>query len=249
MELDDALRSFAGHRRVLIASDFDGTLSEIVPIPGDARPVPGAVEVLTELADLPNVHLMLVSGRSLDDLIARFEGRLPESIMTIGEHGAARHDRQIEHPEGMDRLVEGFRALASTADGAEVEVKQSAVSFHFRNVDPLSAERLVEEVMLFAREVVDQLPDEPRIEKGRGVVEVAFDAAHKGDAVVEMKERLGAGAVLYFGDDVSDEAVFESIGRDDVGVKVGDGETVAPYRVAGPAQVVEALELVASLRS
>lgn len=249
MDLDDALRSFAGHRRILIASDFDGTLSEIVPIPGDARPVPGAVEVLTELSNLPNVQLMLVSGRSLDDLLARFEGGLSESIVTIGEHGAAWPDRRIESPEGMDRLVEGFRALASTADGAEVEVKQSAVSFHFRNVDPLSVERLTEEVVSFAREVVDQLPDEARIERGRGVVEVAFDAAHKGDAVVEMKERLGAGAVLYFGDDVSDEAVFEAIDPEDVGVKVGDGPTIAPFRVAGPQQVVEALELIASLRS
>lgn len=249
MELVDALRSFAGHRRILIASDFDGTLSEIVPIPGDARPVPGAVEVLTDLSNLPNVELMLVSGRSLDDLLARFEGSLPESIVTIGEHGAAWPDRQIEPPEGMDRLVEGFRALASTADGADVEVKQSAVSFHFRNVDPLSAGRLTEEVVLFSREVVDQVPDGARIEEGRGVVEVAFDTAHKGDAVTEMKKRLGAGAVLYFGDDVSDEAVFGASGPGDVGVKVGEGATIAPFRVAGPAQVVEALELVASLRS
>lgn len=249
MELDDALRDFAGHRRILIASDFDGTLSEIVPIPGDARPVPGAVEVLTELSSLPNVQLMLVSGRSLDDLLARFEGSLPSSIVTIGEHGAARPDREIERPQGMDRLVEGFRALASTADGADVEVKQSAVTFHFRNVDPLSVDRLTEEVVMFAREFVDQLSDEARIEKGRGVVEVAFDAADKGDAVVELKERLGAGAALYFGDDVSDEAVFESMGPEDVGVKVGDGSTVAPFRVAGPAQVVEVLELVVSLRS
>lgn len=249
MDLDEALRDLAGHRRILVASDFDGTLSEIVPVPGDARAVPGALEALRDLIELPNVDVMLVSGRSLDDLLERFEGGLHDAIVTVGEHGAAWPDRTIERPQAMDRLVEGFRALASTADGAEVEVKRSAVTFHHRNVDPISAERLSDEVARFAREVVDASPDPARIEEGRGVVEVAFDASDKGDAVLEMKERTGAGAVLFFGDDVSDEAVFRALGPEDVGVKVGDADTVAPFRLPGPTEVVETLELLASLRA
>ncbi len=249
MELSDALRDAAGHRRVLIASDFDGTLSEIVPVPDDARPVEGAVAALTELAALSNVDLLLVSGRRLDDLRARFEGRIPDGILTVGEHGAAWPDRTIEAPDGLDRLTDGFRALASTADGAEVEVKHSAVTFHLRNVDARSAERLAEEVLMFARETVGGLDTDARIEEGRGVVEVSFDSADKGQAVLEVKRRTGAGAVVFFGDDVSDEAVFGVLGPEDVGVKVGDGPTAAQFRVPGPPQVIEALDFIVSLRS
>ena len=249
MELADALRDAAGHRRILIASDFDGTLSEIVPVPDEAGPVEGAVAALSDLAALANVDLLLVSGRRLDDLRARFEGRLPERVLTVGEHGAAWPDRRMDAPEGLDRLADGFRALASTADGAEVEVKHSAVTFHLRNVDERVTERLAEEVLMFARETVDGLDGDARIEEGRGVVEVAFDAADKSHAVLEVKQRTGAGAVVFFGDDTSDEAVFGVLGPEDVGVKVGDGPTAAEFRVSGPAQVIEALELLVFLRS
>ena len=44
----DAIRAAPG--RALIASDFDGTLSPIVPDPMSARAYPGAVQALSRLA-------------------------------------------------------------------------------------------------------------------------------------------------------------------------------------------------------
>jgi trehalose 6-phosphate phosphatase len=65
--------------------------------------------------------------------------------------------------------------------------------------------------------------------------------ASKGDAVTALRTELGAKVVVYVGDDVTDEHAFAALGRDDVTVKVGAGETIAQYRVTGPDDVVEAL--------
>jgi trehalose 6-phosphate phosphatase len=63
-----------------------------------------------------------------------------------------------------------------------------------------------------------------------------------------MRDRWSVDCVVFFGDDVTDEDVFSSLGNDDVGVKVGPGDTSAGYRVDSPAQVAEALALLLTER-
>ena len=55
-----------------------------------------------------------------------------------------------------------------------------------------------------------------------------------GSAVTQLRGELGAAAVVYLGDDRTDEDVFATLGPDDAGIKVGEGETAARYRVADP---------------
>jgi trehalose-6-phosphatase len=59
------------------------------------------------------------------------------------------------------------------------------------------------------------------------VIELAVVSTHKGDALDTMRKRFGASAVLFLGDDVTDEDAFKTLAGPDVGVKVGDGESVA----------------------
>ena len=63
--------------------DFDGTLAEIVPLPGDARPLEGAVEVLQKLGRLYGV-VAIVSGRSALELL----DWLGPDIEIWGVHGS-----------------------------------------------------------------------------------------------------------------------------------------------------------------
>lgn len=247
MDLSEALATFAGHRRILVASDFDGTLSDLVARPEDATPVPGATEVLEALAGAPYVNVVLVSGRRLPDLAARFS-TAPAGVGMIGEHGSVRSDSQgSSHPD-IDRLVAGLEDLATGIEGAEIEAKLTSVTLHIRNVADDESGPLAERAAAYLSEATARITPRPRVEIGRGVVEVPLSPLTKADAVNDVRRDHGADAVIFFGDDVSDESVFESLGPQDIGVKVGSAPSAARYRLADPRHVVVALEQLAYLR-
>jgi trehalose 6-phosphate phosphatase len=60
---------------------------------------------------------------------------------------------------------------------------------------------------------------------------------------------MNCDGTLYVGDDVTDESAFEVLGERDVSVKVGPGETHAAYRLDGPEDVRELLQLLVAERS
>jgi trehalose 6-phosphate phosphatase len=126
-------------------------------------------------------------------------------------------------------------AVARGRDGVWVETKPTAVVVHTR-LAPDDVARLAQDEAL---EVGARLGT--NVLHGKDVVEISVLHASKGDAVTALRTELGAKVVVYVGDDVTDEHAFAALGRDDVTVKVGAGETIAQYRVTGPDDVVEAL--------
>ena len=80
------------------------------------------------------------------------------------------------------------------------------------------------------------------------LMRAGFLAYVKGDAVRALKTSNASEAALFVGDDVTDERAFAKLGDDDVGVKVGDGDSAAEYRIASPAATVSLLEDLAELR-
>ena len=114
---------------------------------------------------------------------------------------------------------------------------------HVRGADPAVAERVLDAV----RTGPAQLPGVESTE-GKAVLEMAVVQVSKGAAIDTLRGRLGADAVLFVGDDVTDETAFTRLRPGDVGVKVGEGDTAAEYRVGTPEDVTELLETLLTAR-
>ncbi len=61
------------------------------------------------------------------------------------------------------------------------------------------------------------------VRHGKMVVELAVVPTEQGRRPRRIRQRVGASAVLFIGDDVTDEDAFATLTGPDVGVKVGDG--------------------------
>jgi trehalose 6-phosphate phosphatase len=61
-----------------------------------------------------------------------------------------------------------------------------------------------------------------------------------------LRESTGAAAVVFVGDDVTDEHAFAILGTGDIGIKVGDGVTAAKYRVPDVAAVADVFNRLAN---
>ncbi|KAA0085794.1 trehalose-phosphatase [Mycolicibacterium sp. P9-64] len=247
VDLVSALDRVAATPRLLVTSDFDGTLAPIVSNPADARPLPAAAEALLALAALPSTTAALVSGRALSTL--RELSSMPPSVHLVGSHGAEfdtggqeRSDsgnvpgfaHDIDHGL-LDRIIAELTAIAANRPGVTVEPKPASVALHVRNASAADGAAALDA----AREAARAWDAE--ITAGKAVLEFAVISTDKGEAIDILRDRDAATAVVYFGDDVTDEKAFRRMRDSDVGVKVGPGDTLAGYRVESPQDVADAL--------
>jgi trehalose 6-phosphate phosphatase len=244
--LDDAVRTVAGVPHLLVAMDFDGVLAPIVAVPSDARPLPVSAAAIGSLSTLPDTTVALVSGRGLADLAAVSGFGTP--IRLIGSHGgefddggAVLDDAQRER---LERLRAELRELVDGEPGVTLEEKPAGVAVHVRNAPPDVGERVLDAVRTGPA-------SQPGIETtpGKAVLDLAVLQVNKGLALDLLRERLEPDAVLFAGDDVTDETAFTRLRPGDVGVKVGPGETAAQYRVPGPAEIGALLQELLAVRT
>lgn len=234
MRLEAAVRRLVTDTPFLLGVDFDGTLAPIVDHPDMARPEPAALDALRDLAGRDGAMVAVVSGRSLADLRERL-GPLP-GVTLVGEHGNDIGDRTDED-SAIAEAVEVIEALSEEAGGVTVERKASSVTFHYRNLDEEEAEGYLRRIREWAGS-----RDQIHVMEGKKVIELSTATRTKGDAIREL---AGERPVIYIGDDTTDETVFELLGEDEIGIKVGDGPTAARYRVKDVAEVVAILEEIA----
>lgn len=250
-DLREALRKLKGPGPVLVASDFDGTLAEIVEDPDAARPVPGAIEALANLADAPGTHALIVSGRGLDDL-RRLAGS-PPSIHLVASHGAewadgtpGATDAPDIDPQLKQQVAAALEDILTLDPGLQLETKAAGFALHFRRALDRAAAAAADRAVQIATELGED--SGVRVKHGKEVVELTLTDATKGKALASVRNTLNARVALFLGDDKTDEEGFAGLADNDITVKVGQGDTIARHRVISPAAVVAVLEHAASLR-
>jgi trehalose-phosphatase len=245
-ELMTAIDRVARVPTLLVACDFDGTLAPIVENPMEAAPLPEAVTAIEGLAALPETAVALISGRARRDL-AVLTG-LSDGVHLVGSHGSEfgtgfvdelTEDRQKLLGEVERELV----SLVGGEPGVRLEIKPASVAVHVRTAARDVARRVAEAVHGGPATWPDVV-----VTTGKEVIELSVITTHKGTALDTLRAQLSASAVVFVGDDVTDENAFAHLDGSDVGVKVGPGDTRARYRVDTPQDAARLLALILEIR-
>ncbi|MFC8566500.1 trehalose-phosphatase [Streptomyces sp. NPDC057245] len=257
----DALLADPG--RAVVALDFDGTLAPIVPDPDRARAHPGAVPALAALA--PKIaSIAVITGRPAE--VAVHHGGFADvpgldHLVVLGHYGAERWDAATgtlttpePHP-GVDAVraeLPGLLERSGAGQGTWTEDKGHAVAVHTRRApEPQAALDALRAPLsdLAARHGLI-------VEPGRMVLELRPPGMDKGAALRAHVHSLGAGSVLFAGDDLGDLPAFAAVdtlraeGTPGLLVCSGSDEVTelrkrADVEVAGPAGVVALLAALA----
>lgn len=250
--LATAVARLAGAERLLLALDFDGTLAPFVDTPKSARALPEAKAALDRLEALPGTWVGFVSGRPLSSLEIVTEA--DEDALLIGSHGVEIRfgrdgvslDLSDEERATLEQLGEKLGALVDSVPGTRLEVKPVGYGVHYRLLEGEEGAAVVARAYEAAASVSDALT----IRDGKDIIEFSVRGANKGDGIERLREYTKATAVLFAGDDVTDEDGFAVLRPEDgdLGIKVGDGETAAQFRVADERAVAVLLGLLADAR-
>ncbi|WP_066041995.1 trehalose-phosphatase [Herbiconiux solani] len=248
-DLREAVQRLAETPELLVALDFDGTLAPEVDRPDDARALPEAQDAVLRLLELPATHVAFISGRAMDSL--RHVTGLPESALLVGSHGVevrvdGRTAIDLDDAERArrDELGRTLEAIADGIDGAWVEEKPAGFALHTRLADDAGTEEATSRALT----ETDPEGNGLTVRSGKNVLEFSVRSTTKGEAVARLREQTGATAVLFAGDDVTDEDGFAALGEGDLGLKSGKGETRASHRVDGPADVAAVLAALDAAR-
>jgi len=253
-----AVQKLATADHLLVGTDFDGVLAPIVEDPAAARALPESVDALRTLAVLPNTSVAVISGRSLDQLRHLIGEAGPFHL--IGSHGAedagiaglvkaSTQDGPSPTTLTDDEVALKHRVEAAAGElstkypSIRLEPKPTGVSIHVRGL-PEELENSV------THDVLDGVAgwEGVNLLRGKKVLELSVVSANKGKALAGLRAALGSSATIYLGDDVTDENAFSILDGDDVGVKVGPGDTAAALRIDDSQQVADLLTALAAAR-
>ncbi len=241
--------------RILLLSDYDGTLTPIASRPGKAILNNSVRILLRSISKKRHCKVGILSGRSLSQIktLVGIKG-----IIYAGNHGCEIEDgaKVLLHPgtTGMKPVLRKIsRALKKRFAGNKqliIENKKLSLAFHYRLLKPAGKIRQVKEA--FAGITAPYL-EERKIEimRGKKVLEVRPRAMiNKGQALrwIVNRRRGGRPLVIYLGDDTTDEYAFSALGRRDISIRVGKKKkSKARYFLRNVGEVKKFLKMLDSL--
>ena len=238
---------------MLLLVDFDGTLCEFDPDPDAVHLPDRRRELLLDLANRPDVTLGIVTGRRLEDVRRRTQ-------LGSGTYYAGLHGLQISgpgvtfvHPD-VANATHALRKLAYTLTlefeglpGVFVEDKTYSIVAHFRDASVLDAARVPEIVESHAGPLIND--GLLRRMHGAAVIELLPNIDwNKGNAVAWIREMVASThsdpAVVYIGDDVTDEDGFKAVRSTGLAIGASHRVTGAHFHIDGPVAVEQVLKAI-----
>jgi trehalose 6-phosphate phosphatase len=233
--------------RVLLASDFDGTLCPLACSPAAAQLTPAMSEALARIGGCPQVTLAVISGRPLADV----RRRVPDSVTCAGNHGLeiGGPSLEFEHPEAAElrpylaELCQELTVMVGSWPDAFVEDKGLSATLHHRGLNACARYKL----RFAARRCVARFGRKFLLRSGLDALEICPRVGwDKGSALTFIRDGLGPfDACVCMGDDRTDETMFGA-NTGGLNVRIGKtGATMASHYLWDPAETAILLEYIA----
>lgn len=183
---------------LLLATDFDGTISPIVSDPAAAQMDPIVRSLLAGASSDPRIAVAFISGRDPQDLLQRTIG---VRAFIAGSHGLECLDpggRRLWSPRHPFPEPEGSLLEDVLRSGLRIERKTYSLAVHFRNAAHEEHHDVLERFVAWARAAgLDVIP-------GRKVVEARLRGGGKRAALRAIARYVRAKRVVFAGDDTTD---------------------------------------------
>ncbi|KAI5170582.1 trehalose 6-phosphate synthase/phosphatase [Nematocida sp. LUAm3] len=240
-ELSCSIRkSYNEANKRLILLDYDGTLTEIVPNPRDAKPTPEILSLLKGLTEDKRNKVFLVTGRGKEEAEEWFK---EINIDIYAEHGAYKKEKGewTSVPCDLSWINDAVKIINEYVEytpGSHIEIKNTCVVFHCQDNGKWCANALH-----------SMLKDRARVVSGRGIIEVRPINIDKGACVAkEYKVEDKDTFVLCAGDDLTDEDMFMYLIESPKvhSICVGERSTCASLRSNTPKELRALLEMLST---
>jgi len=250
--------------------DYDGTLTPIVPKPEDAAPTPELKQLLKRLSSDPKNRIYIISGRDRQTL-GEWMGDV--GVGMSAEHGCfvrplSKHKDKFEVSAEWKDLIQGqgievgwkepiielFKKSSQTLKGVEIEIKEYAVTFHYRQCAKEDYKLILNDLRHETNRMAQRYPT-LNIVKGKKTLEARIKGITKGfiiEKILDLNTRDSVDFVFCAGDDVTDEDMFKELTTDqrlpvDVFTCiVGKKNSAASSYVENQKEVLEVLQNLAN---
>jgi len=241
-----------GVNRLIILSDFDGTLAPIAERPELVRIPDETKRILERLADNARCTLGIISGRSIRDVERYLKIK---RIYYAGNHGLEVKGPRLIFTQplttsqraALSESGEELKAVLRGVEGVVIEDKGLTISIHYRMVDE-NIVKTVEEAVVKVTLTHPSL----KLSTGKKVFELRPDIDWNKGRCAELivKAEGSGGLVLYLGDDETDEDAFRALSHG-VTVLVNDhpSPTSARYFVKNTDEVALLLKKILEILS
>jgi trehalose 6-phosphate synthase/phosphatase len=234
LPIDAALARVRAARDVRLLLDYDGTLVPLVRDPEQASPDRDLLSLLAALASR-GIGVDIVSGRQRETL-ERWLGDLP--IALWAEHGywhRPRGSRQWHAAttiasDWKSRILPILEQFTASTPGAHIEVKTACLAWHYRGAPRDFGLRQAHELRMLLGDTLSNQPLE--VLEGKKVIEVRLRGVSKAAVAHRVLGEVGPDtAIMAFGDDRTDEDLFNALPSSAVTVAVGEFPRRATCRV------------------
>jgi len=219
-------------KKRLFILDYDGTLAGFKGRPEDAVPTNELMGILEKLSDNKKNKVVISSGRNQATLEKWF-GEMP--ITLSAEHGASYKEDGAWHKNlpltqpWDNEIVDIIQSFVDKTPRSKLEVKETALVWHYRNVDGWLAS--IREQQLLVALIAPCTRQNLQIMRGNKVIEIKSPYHNKGSEVRRILKNQNFDFILAMGDDTTDEDTFRELPGEAYTIKIGAISEIARYNL------------------